>query len=331
MVQRGAAPRSQEVTPAMASAKAVAEWLAHLGMHTKLQASSIRTYRSAISTWWSHAQLDDEGPAPGESRAAHSIIKGIERKRVAQKGAAGAAAEQVRSIAMTPALLAQLEPIIGPRTGDAHTVMRWAAANVGTYAMLRPGELLGAHSQRERALRPEQITFFACESIIPMRLLPWGTTPLSGEDIPDRFEIALGVTKADQRATNAPHPVAAAPAVRALWTWMHMRRDRGPAEGSELFRVPGEQPLSVAELCSTLEAALKQLTGTPHKVTGKAFRMGGATSLMADRAPRDVMMAAGRWASDRMPEVYATIQSQRLRQMDFSRGMAPAAAAAGRS
>ena len=297
-----------------------AEWLASLATKRVLASATIKSYSSALSTWFVEGTLSDS-LNPIESIVVQRTLKGIVRElRPAEVQAREAASAPVE---LTPALLAQVEQYARPPGCGNLELMLWAAANIGTYGLLRPSEFLGSHQHRDRALLPEQITFYAKpDSMLSMPLLPPGTH-VDHCPFPDRFVIALGATKADQLGSNAPLPVAAAPAVRALWRWIHLRRDSMPAPGSRLFCLPSSAPLACSELLLAVQQWLSALGFVDPIVRGRTFRRGGASSLMAAGTPQVDVAAAGRWRSQAMPLVYSNAASMQSRAVEVSRQMAP--------
>jgi len=197
--------------------------------------------------------------------------------------------------------------------------MMWAAATMGTYALLRPGEFLG--NRKERAAIPVvAITFFSHLSLPLIMSLPSAAESIDVANLPVRYTIQLGITKADQRGLNAPHPVAAPLAVEAMWRWLHRRR-MGGVQGPQLFRMPNQPALSQIKLLAWLEGRLTQAGYNNFTLSGRGFRRGGASSLTAQGFVPQQMAAAGRWKSAAMVNVYSSKQSQAQRAAILSRGM----------
>jgi hypothetical protein len=259
-----------------------------------------------------------------ESIAVQRVLQGISRHHLEAEVKARAAKPDTTEL--TPSLLYSLEKFARPRGCGPEDYMRWAAALTGTYGFLRPSELLGSAQHRDRALRVDQVRFYStATSTIPCTLLPPGTSVDSRPSVPDHFVIALEITKADQKATNEPVPIAAAPAVSALWRWMHMRRDHLGMEASgPVFCLPSEPPLSCADLTASITSWLKQAGAVDPVVKGRTFRRGGASALMASGASGEDVAAAGRWASGvRTAEVYTNRAAKRARLLEVNRNMAP--------
>lgn len=315
--KRGIDTAAQKIT-----VQSAANWLASLGEEGELQSNTIKAYRSALSTWWKLSlPTGAVGPNPLSHDTIDLTLKGIARARQQQEAQRRAA--KALHIEVTPELLAAVEHVArGPRPQDD---MKWAAACVATYGLLRPNEFLGSAQARKEALRPEAIAWFARHnSVLPGGMLPPGDA-VDGNPLPDHFTIDLGPTKADQQGRNDPVPIRAATAVKALWRWMHRRRDLGPARGSPLFCVPNESPLSLADLCRSI-ADWVEATGQPRpSISGKAFRRGGASAMVAAGAASADIAAAGRWRSAAMINVYANAASKHARRLRASAAMDPSA------
>jgi len=314
--------RSLSPLPSDITAASAACWLADLGAADELSSRTLHVYCSSLSTWFIESTLTDQ-PNPLKSIAVQRVLKGIDRHH--QAAEIKARAERPTTIELTPALLRSLEGVARPVGCGPDDFMRWAAALTGTYGFLRPSELLGSHQHRSRSLRVDQVRFFAtASSPLPCSLLPRGTSADS-RPFPDHFVLALEITKADQKAVNEPVPIAAAPAVRALWRWLHMRRDAcGMDESKPVFcSAPTHAPLSTASLLQSIRSWLTQLGVADPVVKGRTFRRGGASALMASGAVRSDVAAAGRWSTDGMLEVYANRASKRARRLEVSRHMAP--------
>ena len=154
--------------------------------------------------------------------------------------------------------------------------------------------------------------------------------------VPDRFAVRLGITKADQAATNAPTVVAAASAVRALWVWMHVRRDLHFASPrlfvscEEHKAGPVEVNLSMAALCRVVSNALDRVGIEHPPITGKTFRRGGASALTAAAASTATIAAAMRHRSMSMQNRYSSDLAKAEGLVTASRRMdaLPTAAAA---
>ena len=296
-----------------------------LARTTALTHATLSVYRAALNTLWVEEAIAcgaSHLPNPVEDRIVARVLAGIEREKLPSLLAARATAP--RPIAMTAELLESLRPYFAG--ADPHSVMRWAAALTAIYGLFRPNELFGSAQNPDRALRPDAVTFFSHPHSRAIAGAPPPHADISSVPLPDRFSIRLGVTKADPRAKNLDHPVAAPAAVRALWRWMHLRAALHPGPTDRVFQVPGSPPLSLKSLTGALSTALSTHLGRPARVLGRSFRQGGATTLLEGGAARADVAAMGRWKGVGMISVYASAASQNSRAAAASRAMGPTAA-----
>lgn len=290
------------------------EFLTDLCESTELTHKTICAYVASLSNWWSEALLPGSNPLqhPHITR----LLTGVQRTRLPAKIAADLRARETRPTDVTVELLEEMRPHI-LSGGTLAGRMRFAAATLATYGLLRPGELLGSAQQRDRALRRDQLQFF-----IQSRRV--GLEPGA---LPDHLQINLGVTKADAVAANAPVVIAAPSAVRVIWEWARQHATWGMQAHHPLFCLPGSRPLAVTELIESLEHAAGELAGHAVTIRGKSFRRGGASSLVASGAPLTDIQAAGRWRSAAMPDLYSSAASKLKRAIVMSRRMEPPFAA----
>lgn len=293
-------------------------WFASVAESSDTHSSTIRTYRSALSLLH-HESPHCHLPNPLESEALGRLLKGIAReKRSCEKRARED--RVAATVEITPQEIIELEPIA--RGDSPFAIAKWAAITLGTFGLLRIGELLG---QRDgtRVLRAADIRFYLDpHARHEAGFLPHASAiPLHA--LPDHFTVDLGPTKADQLGKNPPLGVAARPAVAAMWRWIHTRRDAG-ADCPELWRSSSRHAtLALSDLVSYLQDWYESLNrGRPH-ITGKAFRRGGASGLVSAGVPRADAAAAGRWRAQAMVETYANQQSKQQRALLISRSMAP--------
>lgn len=295
---------------------------------TTLTSATIRVYRSALHTLWVEEAIaagheERMPPNPVDDLLVSRVLDGIENSKLPSLLAARAAAPE--AVELTADLLQALQPFFGG--ADPLSIMRWAAALTATYGLFRPSELFGSAEHPDRALRASAITFFAHPRSPVVAGVPPPHVAIDSAPIPDRFTVRLGATKADPRAKNRDHPIAAPPAVRALWRWMHLRAGLGASPGDRLFQIPGSPALTTKALTGALSAALSTHLGRPARVLGRAFRQGGATTLLEAGAARGDIAAMGRWKGINMIPVYASGAAQSARAAAAGRAMGPAAAA----
>lgn len=292
-------------------------WLAAQG---KLKASTIDGYSSAVSTWHKWGTLSDTVDIGGSTAVSlvragiHKALKPGEEER-----------KRECDDPLTPAVLAAIVAA-SPGSGS-YPVMIVAAASLGVYGCLRPGELLGSHQHRDRAIKVESISWWADAE--GLRECVVGKGIRDRGPIPHHVSIQLGVTKADQIGAHGTKEIAARPAVEALWNWLHLRKDdRPPAAESRVFvysRDDRWSPLTVAALMRQLSAWAQKAGFARCRFGGKSMRRGGAKALMESGAPIPDIMQQGRWASSSMPALYAGADAVRLRRLQVSAAMAPAA------
>lgn len=307
-----------------------ANYLASLGIKDKLSSGTIRTYRSALSTWWRLNTLSDK-PNPMMSVACEAVMKGIIKSKVVKETLARQS--KPRSTEVTPELLQELGDL-GARAHDPHSWMMWTAACTAVYGALRPGELLGSACRQQKSLRPNQITFVTkpTPSFLNVSRQGHGPPTKEGTNQPDRmidhFRIDLGITKADKLGKNPPLEIAAAPAVHAMYEWITLRRGLDPPADTPLFCIPGESPLRMSQLLDWL-ADWIEASGRPRPsvFTGKAFRRGATSSAVAKGADSSDIAKQGRWKTEAMVETYSSSGAKASRAREFNRSMAPPSAA----
>jgi len=280
-------------------------------------ASSLRTYRSALSTAWTIA--GGIGANPLQDAYVSRLLTGYRNTRTNLD--ADTRTRREETISLTVELLAAIEPgAPGARAGTPADIMTWAAACMLTFGLNRCGEIFRSTRTNRPAIFASAVTFYDHGlSALPRDLGAgnWQCSPMPG-----LYSVALGRTKADQEGRNPNQRIAAAPAVRALWRWMHIRRDLGGKMDAPLFAVPGTSvPLSRKHLFAAVASWHEAVRGTAPKVSGKAFRRGGNQSLVAGGASSTDMQHAGRWASAGMPAVYSSAVANEQRGLHVSRGL----------
>lgn len=271
-----------------------------------------------------------EGSNPLDSKLVTMVLDGIQRAWYPREAELKLTSQQ--SINLTASLLTDIKPHLSS-TEPLHSML-WAAATVGVYALLRPSELLGTKHKKDmidtRALRFSQIKFYANSNSQQRTSLHPRGVDIDLYAVPDRYTIALGQTKTDQFGKRLPKVVAASPAVSALWRWCHLRRDLGDSSPL-LFAYDGAIPLSMSTLLRAIEKALVALGYDKPKVTGKCFRRGGASSLVAQGLSNEDVARVGDWHSSRMVNIYSSDEAKEARRIASSRLLAPAAASSSHS
>ena len=306
----------------------IAQWLSVVGLQRRLMADTLSTYRSAISTAW--AMAGGTGSNPAQDALVSRVVQGYANVR--QRADALIREERQETVALTAELLAQIAvKAPGATGGTPEDIMEWAAACFLTFGLNRCAEALGSTRGGRPPLSVDAVRFFACShDVIPRALCPEDSS--WREFTPDHYSVNLGPTKADTLGRNPPQRIAAAPAVQALWRWVHIRRDLGGGDEGPLFMVPGQRVLTRARLFRVIQVWHLAATGALPKITGKAFRRGGNQSLVASGAPLPDLQHGGRWASAGMPARYSSSAANAIRGLHVSRGLGDifAAATAGR-
>jgi integrase len=314
----------RDPSAAAMTAGSVASWLSEIA--PRYAPSSLSVLRAAAGSFWRDALLP--GRSPTEDERVSRIVAGLQKRRALEEAAKPA---RPTTIALTGDLLISSAPFLQTpwRNRTPRDEMLWAAATLGVFGLLRPGELLGSARERSRAARADAVLFYASPGAVAVRAVrPLSPAP---SDIPDHFTVQLGVTKADPFARNTDLAISAPTAVEALWRWMHTRAALGlPADGP-LFALPsptGFACLSCAQLCGEIAAWIALVSGgPPPKVTGRCFRKGGASALLAGGAAVPAIMQSARWKSAAMVGVYADAASKRQRALLTNRRMDAAAVA----
>ena len=123
------------------------EWITYIASTTSLFAATIGTYRSAISTL--HAESDwGHLPNPVNTARVSRIIDGIKREKAPRE--ASLRLQREPTVDVTGELLSELEihqPLATPLT-----TMCWAAACLGTFAILRISEFIPSPKRVDRAI-----------------------------------------------------------------------------------------------------------------------------------------------------------------------------------
>ena len=286
--------------------------------------ATIRTYRSALSTWREEAPLggwaqprSQSSPSSVRARASRATSREAERCR------APARPSHHRDDAP---LLAELEPHCRSARGgapqDCHDVGSGLHGDVRAAA---PERAAGLAQHRDRALRPaadrpsSSRAGSAAAQRCPSRRVPRGRTrprPLHHRARRDQG----GQVGAQPRARRGGAPRGAS----ALALAASAQRSSAPPTGASSSACPAAGAL-LSGADGTLSRLWSSALGQPRPhLTGKAFRRGGASGLMAAGAARPDIQAAGRWRSAAMLETYSSARGQeRAREIAVSRGMAP--------
>ena len=314
------------------SQRSLADWMTDLCIGERgLQWGTISAYRSGLRAWWIAAIGPDSaaGCDPFGGVWLQRVMQGIQR--TCDTRTAAQRADRPVTPALTPELLGRLKPsLLASDTPMARMV--WAACLLGVHAVLRVGELLGprgtATEPGTQFLRREQIRFYACP-ITKAEL-----RPARGEArVPAYLTVNLGATKTDTAGRNAPKVCAHEETVRTLWSWAcELPSCLGDDRCDPFFATTKDgslRHLRARDVMSALELAHENARlGSAH-FTGKCFRRGLTSELMARGAPTADVQLLGGWKGAGMPAVYTDREALFQRQIRVSRGGGAPPAAAG--
>ena len=293
-------PKDEPIT-----ARRLGDWLAALADGGQQCVATLRVYRSAMRDCFLHeTEPEHTGPNPAESEYVTMILAGIARDKaeLEQKKRM----EKKKSDPVTADLLIKLE---SRHSGQGHDrIMLFAAMCLGTFALLRPNELLGAPNHKERAVQRSQISFRDSNALE----CPPG-------QVPHHVLFTLPVAKTDQFRRGQFRPIGAEVAVRAIHKWC-LIRDSHPIESGQLFRFPSGKLLTTQTLLSHLRTEVAAIGITNVIFTGKCFRRGGASAMAASGLSAESIRRAGGWSiSSRVWERYVDQESAQRRAIGASR------------
>ena len=293
-----------------------ANWLISMADAGELSSSTIKHYRSALSTFYTQTQSFASRPEPNplEHPGFAHLIRGIVNRSADREHAQRVA--HPKSTGVTMAMIEQLASVWSGGTPMERMLL--AAAALATCGCHRPSEVLGSSAHRERRLRLGQIVFYADEQ---------STVPISSEhataatSMPDHCCVTLHVSKTNQQRRTQAVYIAAPTAVSALWTWMRYRHTLALADDT-IFQQQHAAPLSSTTLISFVTTALSHLGHRGLHLTGKCFRIGGTSSLHeAGVGPTDLSRSA-RWTDgSAMHRTYTMPESAARRAIEINRGM----------
>ena len=294
------------------TAARAAEFVAHLGADGRLKPGTIDAYCTALSTWF--VELLSDQPNPMASEALSRVKEGVKRHlSTIAREEVKTDAKALPPTALTHALLERLAPVW--RSDSAAEAKRMlAVCYLGVCCLLRPNEIFGSPKAPDRVPLAASVVFYRRDG----SLMPVGRSSLPA-DTPDRFSIDLGVTKSDQHGKRKPKVCSVPAAVSALWKWSIIRYNLGGAR-PELFALDGAV-VSQRRVLSELIAAHKAQGLGVARFTGKSFRRGGTSGLVARGLPiADVRAAAG-WRSDAMVGVYTIEEAAQQRLLSVGRSL----------
>lgn len=282
-------------------------------------ASTLETYASALSNWFDTEQRhpDNVDPNPMASPSVRRLLAGVANAQAARAQERPLSEEQAQS---TPLTLPLLRLCVFDMTQPRHRMYR-AAAFLGVCLALRISELLGNSVHPERALRMEQLTFYADAAALTP--LP-GNSAASSTAIPVVLQLMLRATKT-QHLTRTIKICAVAEAVSAVWVWFRDCHIAGRGPQDRLFQLEGGHPLSAYALMQFLQRRHLAAGLGPARLTGKSLRRGGASTLAANGVDEEHIARLGwannshvwkRYANDPAVQRQRSIQQNKLMSAD---------------
>jgi hypothetical protein len=312
----------------------VSEWLSSLALDADLKSATIRQYSSALSTAWVERLLpiaphpsEPLSPNPLEDPRMRRVLDGITRTASAAEGALRAAAR--RTDGLTSGMIQTLTDLVDDHLEHRFTMIL-AAAALGWAAALRPSELLGSRQYPDRTLRRDQLVFYQDQLSFSV-MTPRYTIDSSGTRVPNTSTLAflpdhavlrLDVSKTDQKRKGRVAYIAQPLALGALWRWATTSLLLDYSDTSpRLFQLPDERPLTIPELLADLSTHLAATHPDLH-LTGKTFRSGAASTLVAQGVPDSDIASVGWTPTSKMFNRYASGASLAVRAIETNRRMA---------
>jgi hypothetical protein len=244
------------------------------------------------------------------------LMKGVQRSKIVSDAEKRAAVTPTDVV--TPKFLVEHEAFFGVGAESADDIMKWAACCLGSFGALRRTELLGSAFYPDRRLTVDQISFHQADAGHTKMDLFSGAEP----DTISHITLRLGVTKADPLAKSEPLLIFSAVPIRALWRWIHLRFKNAESLARvvrrELFW-NGKEHLTMSTLSEYVVGMHTAIGLKAPKITGKAFRKGAASELVASGIPNSVGAALGRWKTPAMVDTYATPAAKAARYAHMSR------------
>lgn len=257
------------------SAAHACRWLSELADAGGRCAATLSVYASALSsTYTEECHPDDTRPNPMSSAVVRRLLKGI------------ASVKSTLPSTSPP----QSDPLTFDHamrfvyTDSTQDCMLRAAIRFSIAATLRPSELLGSTDLPERALRRNQVVFYADAG--GLKLLEPSVSSITL--VPHYLILTLHRTKTRPKGTTKV--VSARAAVIALWQWYCTTADR--PSSSLLFYNNGRQLTTWALLADVRRRAVSVGLGHLH-LTGKCARRGGASTLAMQGIDAEDIAAQG--------------------------------------
>jgi hypothetical protein len=291
------------------------EWLAAMGDEGRISVATIRVYKTGLAAYYRERcpAAASVGPTPFVHPRLEDILSGIEREQATKRRLLDRQPGPTKTEGVTfDMVLALINSLPDHEGSGALYPMNVAASAMAVGTALRPSELLGSRKLPDRVIRRGQLSFFASAS---------DRAPLASgaASQPHHCVLSLHINKTNQTCLPKPRAIGVPPFVATLWTWYNRQarlfQEQGvPLSGStELFKLP----LRTQSLLSFLQRHLSSLGYTfSAKLTGKAFRIGGTSTLAAAGAPSQDIRALGGWSqSSQVWRTYASVDSHKQRAL----------------
>lgn len=315
----------QRITPI--NVNTVLRWFTALADSRTVAASTIASYRSALSTEYiERAQrfsYDSQTLNPLNDDRVTRLIEGV-KNVLADRDQL----QRTRRVVTTSLTVELLASVITAAPHNIEGLRMSAAASLGVAAGSRPSELLGSYDYAERAPTLKQITFYSdpagkheVQNINTYTPFPIGVAaPTTVPIIPDHFTFELLASKTMKRGETSVSPIGQPLAVAAMWAWLGARGyDTNVSDA--LWYHPCLGKCTTPKLIEQIKAALASIN-IVVPLTGRCFRRGAASTLAAQGAPVFDISVAGRWSpAGNVHARYVDPASARARTLLVNRSM----------
>lgn len=288
------------------------EFIAAMADMNEISSNSIHVYKAGLS--WHYSLHSTDTNNPFDHIRIKKIIKGVEKVK--------AKSEQEKRIARPRTETITMDTIRTLRDRlidslDDKTLLMLAAASLCAASACRPGEILGSDAHRDRAVTRQQLNFYPSATANEPLIIPAAFD--SSHPMPHHCTLTLNISKTNQMRKREEIHISSPVAVELNWRWS-IHRQTVQHTGQELFRRTGYVPLRMKQLLSFLTHSLRTPHHTPF-LTGKCFRIGGASQLAGAGASEEELSQLGRWRSRGMWRTYADYDAIKQRAIRTNRNM----------
>jgi hypothetical protein len=288
------------------------EFLAAMADMNEISSNSIHVYKAGLA--WHYSMKSADTNNPFDHVRIKRLLKGVEKMKAKSEQEKRLARPRTESITMDTIRT------LRDRLSDSHddkTSLMLAAASLCAASACRPGEILGSDAHRDRTITMQQVRFYETAT---------ATTPINipnevdeQKTTPHHLTLTLNISKTNQLRKREEIHISSPVAVALNWRWL-IHRQSVPHTGQELFRRDGYVPLRMKQLLSYLTHSLRTPHHTPF-LTGKCFRIGGASTLAGAGASEEEISQLGRWRSRGMWRTYADYNAIKQRAIRTNRNM----------